>query len=104
MIRLVQLSVVIVFLLVARGIIYGWLKQPDTLPKLLREGLDALVVYFAYVTVGMLVLSFVAGRGFGAGSQLVALLMTAGFAVYVGAGIALLMRMLGREKRRAKKK
>lgn len=104
MTRLVQVSVMIVLLLVARRVIYGWLKQPDTLPQLLRQGLDVVLAYFAYVTVGLLVLSFVAGEGFGKGSTIVALLLTAGTALYVGVGVFALWWFLNKSEPPRKKK
>ena len=100
MIRILQLSILIVILLVARRILYGWLKQPDKLPQLLRQGLDVLLAYFAYVTVGLLVLSLVAGKGFGAENQAVAVVITLASAAYVGLGVAGLWIFLGRGKRR----
>lgn len=104
MARWVQLSIFIVFLLVARRVLYGWLKQPDTLPQLLRQGLDVILAYFAYVTVGMLILSFVAGAGFGKGSTFVALLLTVGAALYVGAGVGALWWFLNKSQPPRKKK
>ena len=104
MARWVQVSIFIVFLLVARRVIYGWLKQPDSLPQLLRQGLDVILAYFAYVTVGMLVLSFVAGEGFGKGSTLVAMLLTVGTALYVGLGVGALWWFLNKSQPPHKKK
>lgn len=94
MIRFVQVATVIVILLVARSIIYAWLKQPDTLPVLLRRGLDAMLVYFAWVTVGFLVLSFLSGKGFGPASGPAAAFMTLGMAIYTGAGVAIMIYIL----------
>jgi hypothetical protein len=106
MARWVQVSIFIVVLLVARRIIFGWLKQPDTLPQLLRQGLDIVLAYFAYVTIGMLALSFIAGEGFGKGSTIVALLLTVGTALYVGAGVFALWWFLNKSElpRRKKKR
>jgi hypothetical protein len=104
MTRLLQLSVVIVALLVARRVLYAWLKQPDTLWVLLREALNALLAYFVYVMVGMALLSAVAGRGFGEGSQFAAALITLGGAVYAAVGIGGLWYYLGKADARRKKK
>jgi hypothetical protein len=104
MTRLVQLSVIIAVLMVARRIIFGWLKQPDTLPQLLRQGLDVILAYFAYVTLGMLALSFVSGKGFGAGGTGVALLLTVGAALYVGVGVAAMWWFLAKSEPPRKKK
>ncbi len=101
MTRLLQVAVVIAVLLVARRVLFGWLKQPDTLPRLLREAVDALVGWFIYITAGMLALSLIAGRGFGAGNQLEALAITIGAAIYVGAGILALWALSGRQETRS---
>jgi hypothetical protein len=98
MIRLVQLSVLIVALLVIRRVLYGWLKQRDTLPQLLRQGLNVILLYFAYVLVGLLGFSALAARGFGQGSTIVAALLTVGGALYFGLGIGALWWYLGREE------
>jgi hypothetical protein len=100
MTRLIQLSLVLVALLVARRVLYGWLKQEDSLPRLLRQGMNALLLYFAYVALGLWAFSFLAGRGFGDGSMAAAVLLTIGGAIYVGAGIGGLWLYLARHERR----
>ncbi len=104
MTRLLQLSIVLVALLIARRVLYAWLKQPDTLWALLREALNVLLAYFVYVIVGMALLSAVAGRGFGEANRLAAALITLGGAVYVGAGIGGLWLYLGKADVQRKKK
>jgi|GEM_PF-5308417 len=98
MIRILQLSLLIVILLIGRRIVYGWLKEHDPLPQLLRQGLDVLLAYFAYVTVGLLLLSLVAGWGFGAQveNQATAVVVTLVSAAYVGVGVAGLWLFLGK--------
>jgi hypothetical protein len=98
MTRIVQISVVIVAMLVGRQVLYGWLKQPDALPRLMRQGLNALLAYFAYVMIGLFAFSLLAGQGFGAGSTLPAVLLTLGGAAYVGVGIAALWIYLGKHE------
>jgi hypothetical protein len=102
MIRIVQISAVIVALLVARRVLYGWLRQEDSLPRLLRQGLDALLLYFIYVAAGMFVFSLLAGRGFGEDGAIPAILLTLGGAAYVGIGIAWLWLHLARHETRRK--
>ncbi len=98
MTKIIAFSVLIVFLLVIRSTLYRWLNERDPLPKLLRQGLDAVLAYFAYMTAGLLVLSLIAGKGFGgsAESQAVAVAITIGSAAYVGIGIFALWRFLSR--------
>jgi hypothetical protein len=88
MIRFFQFSVLIVILLVARRLLYRWLRQRDTLPELISQGLRVVVGYLVYVMIGLLALSWVAGRGFGEGNQAIAVLITLASAGYVGLGIA----------------
>ena len=103
MVRLLQFSILLVALLVARHAFYGWLKQPDTLPQLLRQGMNAMLAYFAYVMVGLLVFSALAGQGFGEGGTLAAVVLTLGGALYVGGGIGALWLYLGRHEVRRRK-
>ena len=101
MIRGVQISILFVALVVARHVFFHWLKQPDTLPQLLREAFEAVFGYFVYVTVGLLVFSRVAGYGFGgAGNVLIGFVIVIGAALYVGVGVWGLWRYLREQDQR----
>ncbi len=103
MTRLLQLSIIIALLLVARWALYAWLRQPDALPRLLRRSLDLIVGYFAYITFGLLVLSLVVGEGFGPGREPQAVVIMLGAAVYTGVGILGLWLLLRDEERRTRR-
>ncbi len=95
MTRALQISIFVVVLVVARHILYRWLKQPDTLPQLLREGFEAVFGYFVYVFVGLLVFSRIAPYGFGGvGNLLIAIVIVVAGGAYVGVGIWGLWRYL----------
>lgn len=102
--RIVQISVIVVAVVVARHIFLRWLKQPDTLPQLLREAFEAVFGYFVYVTAGMLIFSVISRYGFGGPlNTLLGFVIAVAGALYVGVGIWALWRFLGARDRRPKR-
>ncbi len=105
MTRVAQVSILIVALLVVRHVLYRWLKQPDTLPQLVREAFEAVFGYFLWVTVGLFVFSRIASYGFGGpGNTLVGFVIVVAGALYVGVGIFMLWRYLRQQDRRPRRR
>jgi hypothetical protein len=100
MIRLLQFSVLIVAMLVARHVLYRWTRQRDPLPALIGRGLSIVVGYMVYIMAGMVALSWLAGSGFGEGSGAAALVLILGAALYVGVGVGGLWLLLRRDDER----
>jgi hypothetical protein len=104
MARLLQLSMLIAALVVARHFLYRWLGARDSLRIILHDALDVLVGYFMYVTAGMLIFSWLSGASFVTGNGLATALLTVAGGLYVGGGVLLVWLLLARKERGQRKR
>jgi hypothetical protein len=99
MTRILQLSMLIAALVVARHFLYRWLGHRDSLRTIVREALDVLVGYFIYVIAGMLVFSWLSGSGVATSNSLGAVMLTMLGGLYVGGGVLLVWMVLARQEK-----